>query len=400
MQVNKLKFQISIYCFILIILFISKINTTMLKADTQNETWSIRTALDSFVVKKGAGEQYFINGQQVHLNIFNDLKDFVNNKLSFADEDIEDNEDTCSKPSGTPDLQILKTAGRQKKKVSLYIDQRLLIVNHRCSSIEGNGIFALPMHRAWYIGPKTTNIQIGTQRRLVFNGSKPIVYRESTNSQDRTIKLLVSGPMPDWSKIDLFENKLNSIEISGRRHLSYAKNNPHFTFITNNEEYTFYEIRDPQLVWALKLPNKPFLILSRSFSWREFNLEHVADSKADIINILKNSKNSEDKRISALETLKNYWNPSFQRVLFAIFKDEEEPTKLRQEIAEFLIQKPTSLNKETLLNTLTRTQDTHLREYISRRLRIFYPKGKAISINDDHHTVTEKMNTWRGLRFQ
>ena len=400
MQVNKLTFQTSIYCFILTILALIKINTTQVQADTQSETWSIKTTLDSFVVKKGDGGQYFVNGQKAHLNVFNELKDFVDNKLSFADEDIGDNKDACSKPNGIPDLQILKTTGRQNKKIAVYIDEGLLIVNNRCSSIEGTGIFALPMHRAWYTGPKTTSIKIGTQRRLVFKGSKPIVYKESTSSQDRAIKLLVSGPMPDWSKIDLFENKLNSIEISGRRHLSYAKNNPHFTFITNNKEYIFYETRDPRLVWALKLPNKPFLILSKSFSWYEFNLEHVVDSKAEILNILQNSESPENKRIRALETLKNYWNPSFQRVLLTIFKDEQEPTKLRQEIAEFLIQKPTSLNKKTLLNTLVRTQDSSLREYISRRLRIFYPTGKAISANDDDHIVTEKMNTWRGLRFQ
>ncbi len=401
MQVSKLAFQMKVCCFILIIFVLMyKMNTIVVKADTRGETWSIKTAVDNFVVKKGARGQYFINGRKVHLNTFNELKDFVDNKLSFADEDIGDNEDSCSKPSGAPDLQILKTTGNQKKKILVYIDERLLIVNHRCSSIEGNGIFALPMHREWYIGTKTVNIKIGTQRRLVFSDSKPIVYRESTNSQDRTVKLLVSGPMLDWSKIDLFEKKLKSIEISGRRHLSYIKDRPSFTFITNNREYTFYEIRDPELVWVLKLPDKPFLILSESFSWREFNLEYVADLKADIINTLQNSESAENKRIRALKTLKNYWNPSFQEILFTIFKDEDESSQLRKEIAEFLIQKPTSLNKETLLNALIVTQNPSLREYISMRLRIFYPKGKAISANDDDYTVTEKMNTWRGFQPQ
>ena len=401
MQKNKLAFQIKISCFILIILTLMyNIRTTVVKANTINEVWAIKTKLDSFVIKRGARGQYFINGQKIQLRVFNELKDFVNNKLTFADQDIGDNEDACSKPRKTPDLQISKTSGNQNKKVSVYINERLLIVNDRCSSISGNGIFTLPMHREWYIGPKTTSIDIGTQRRLVFNGSKPIVYRESTNSQDRAIKLLVSGLMPDWGKIDRFEGKLSSINISGRRHLSYAENNPHFTFITNNAEYKFYEIRDPQLVWALKLPGKPFLILSRSFGWHEFNLEHVTDPNSHLINTLRDSKNSEKERIRAIETLRNYWNPSFQRILFTIFKDEGQPTQLRQEIAEFLIQKPTSLNKNTLLKTLIRTEEPSLREYISRRLRIFYPKAKAISANDDDHTVTEKMNIWRGFQYQ
>ena len=398
MQISKLKFQWKIYCFILIIFaMMYKFNTIVVKADAQSETWNIKTALDNFVVKKGAGGQYFINGRKVHLDVFSELTDFVNNKLAFADEDIGDKEDTCSKPDKTPDLQVLMRKGNRDKKILVYIDERLLIVNHRCSSIEGEGIFALPMHRAWYIGPKTAQINIETQRRLVFNGSKSIVYKEKTEARGRAMKLLVSGIMPDWSKIDLFEKKIRSIEISGRRHLSYAKDSSNFTFITNNREYTFYEIRSPQLIWALKLPDKPFLILSNSFSWHEFNLEYVADLKGNIIDILRDSKASEDKRIRALKTLRNYWNPSFQEVLFGIFRNEDESTPLRKEIAEFLIQKPTSLNKRTLLDTLLKTEDPSLREYISMRLRIFYPKGKAISANDDDYIVTEKMNIWRGL---
>lgn len=406
MQINKLlNFQIKISCFILIILtlIIYKANTTIVKANTTSETWSIRTTLDRFVIRKGAGGQYFINGQKVHLNVFNQLKDFVNNKLAFADQDIGDKEDGCSKPRGRPDLQILRTrAGKQDKQIAVYIDERILLVNQRCSSIEGDGIFALPMHREWYIGPQTIQIDIGTRRKFIFNKSKSIEYRGSMSSQDKKIKLLVNGSfMPDWGKINLFEKRISSIQVSGRRHLSYTKNNPRFTFITNNQKYTFYEIRNPSLVWALKLPNKPFLIMSsKSFSWHEFNLEHVVDPRSDAINILKDSDNSTNKRISAFETLDNYWNPSFQRILFAIFKDEDEPAPLRRKIAEILIQKPTSLNKTTLLNTLLRTQAPSLREYISQRLKLFHPKGKAISANDDNHTVNEKMNTWRGLKFQ
>ena len=378
-----------------------KINTQVVKADTRSETWSIKTALDSFVIKKDRG-QYFIDKQKVQMKAFNELRDIVNNKLAFADQDIGNNEDGCSQPRRTPDIQISRTRPGQKdsKEIAVYIKERSIVVNQRCSSIEGNGIFALPMHREWYIGPKTTNVEIGTQRKLVFDRSKPIVYRESANSQDRKIKLLVNGPMPDWDKIDLFESKLGFIEVSGRRNLSYVENNPHFTFTTNNKTYTFYEIRDPRLVWALKLPNKPFLILSRSFSWNEFNLEHVADSKSSTISALRNSKLPENERIKALKELRNYWNTSFQRILFTILKDEDEPTKLRQDIAEFLIQKPTSLNKETLLKTLIRTQDPSLREYISQRLRIFYPKGKAISVNDADNTVSRKINVWRSFQYQ
>ena len=377
MKVSKLNFQIKISCFILIILtlIIHKANTTVVSANTVSETWSIKTTLDRFVIRKGAGGQYFINRQKVHLTTFNQLKDFVDNKLAFANQDIGDNEDTCSKPDGTPDLQILrKRAGKQDRQIAIYIDERILLVNHRCSSIEGDGVFALPMHREWYIGPQTIQIDIGTQRKLIFNGSKSIEYRDGINSQDRKIKLLLNGSiMPDWSKINIFEEKLRSIKVSERRHLSYTKDNPGFTFITNNKKYIFYEIRDPGLVWALKLPDKPFLIMSKSFSWYEFNLEHVADPKSNAISVLKDSDNPANKRISVLETLDNYWNPSFQKILFTIFKDEDESAPLRRKIAEVLIQKPTALNKKTLLNTLLRTQVSSLREYISQRFKTFLP---------------------------
>lgn len=397
---DKITFYISILFSILITL--TQIHT----ANARGERWVIKTALDHFVVQSRGGG-YFINRQQVDLNAFNQLKDFVDNKLAVLESGKEnDDEDACSKPDEEPDLKITRIkTGQKSKQIAIYINERFLVMNRGCSSISGDGIFSLPIHRSWYIGPKIIKIDLGPERRLEFNNSSKFVeyrqqeVREDALSEGKPVKLLTNGSViPDWDKINLFEERLKSIRISGRRHLSYSKDRSHFTLITNGRRYTFYEIRDKGLVWALKLPDKPFLVLSQSLSWGEFDLSHVKDPRSDIISILRNSEKQEGQRITALRKLDNYWNPPFKKILFAIFEDEEEPLRLRRQIAELLIQNPTSQNKKILLSVLVNTEEKPLREYISKRLSILYPQGQAILTTDDGFTVTEKINVWRGLQ--
>ncbi len=372
-----------------------------------NEQWAIKTKHDRFVIKKGNGEQYFIGRQAVQSNAFDHLRDFVDHQLAF----LESSEDAvCEKPRKKPDLQITKTkAGQKGKDILVYIQEseHLVISNNKCSSLTGEGVLGLPVDRSWYIGPKTVAIDLGNRRRWNFGDSKFIEYyqKESKSAgvgagEEKVEKILANNSMiPEWEKIHAFEETLSSIDIIGRRHLSYSKNSSHFDFMTGGKQYRFYEIRNGQgLIWALKLPDKPFLIISHSFNWGEFNLDYITGSNSGIIAILKDSQKPDNERIKALRQLGNYWNSSFQQILFTILKDEGESESLRKIITEALVQKPTALNKKVLLEVLISTQEDSLRRYISRRLSLLYPKGQAILRTDDSFTITEKMNVWRGMQ--
>lgn len=367
-----------------------------------NETWHIKTKLDEFTIKKGKNkDKYVINGKPINQNAFEELQDFVSQYLSSLESGH------CPELNTQPDLQIIYTLGRDKKHIRVYIEDNFLTLDNKCATVVGRGILHLPMHRLWFLGKEEIHIALGSVRKWEFTDTVFIEYQETQPLQAglmaqpvKSRKVLTEGSaFPDWSKIQLFESALNSIKVKGRRHLSYSKEYPSFTFSTNGETYTFYEIRDSALLWAVKLPNKPFLVVSDSFNWGEFDVEHALDSKSRILYVLGDQSGTEGTRIAALRKLGSSWNTSVKSVLTKILQDEEDKAELRQAVAEVLIQKPTNENKQILLQVLIETAEKSLREYISRRLRMFYPNGQVISVDDEPEEVLKKIEAWKNMSY-
>lgn len=392
---KKAIFYIKFFVILLSILFLE-----IGQARGQTEKWSIKTKFDDFTIQKMPAGKYVIDGQSVNGQVFEELKDFVEEQLSS----LEDS--SCQDLTQQADLHIVKTKGRDKQEVWVYIQDKYLKFNDKCTLLDGDGLFTLPIHRAWFVGEKSLQIPLGSLRRWEFDDSHFIEYEQQETWQagllkDPSIKakkvLANESMLPNWSKILLFERALKDIKVSRRYLLSYGDGFPHFSFSTNGQTYTFYEVNRERLVWALKLPDKPYLITSSSFNWGEFNTEHLLDPRFKTLNVLRDTDQKEQARIAALENLGSYWNTSVQSLLTEIVKNENDGPYLREKVAELLIQKPTSENKQILIDVLANTTQESLREYISKRLRLFYPKGKVISKDDDSETVLEKVSVWKSL---
>ena len=391
--------KIFFYAKVFLICLVWLLETSHGKVDG-TETWHIKTKLDEFTIKK-RNKKYVINGKLINQNAFEELQGFVNQYLSSLESG------NCPELETQPDLQITYTLGRDKQNIRMHFEDNFLTLDDKCATVVGKGLLHLPLHRLWFLGEKEIQITLGSVRKWQLNETVFIEYQETQPLQAGLMAQPVKGKkvltddsaFPDWSKIQLFENALSSIKVTGRRHLSYGESSPHFTFSTNGETYTFYEVRESGLVWAVKLPDKPFLVVSESFNWGEFDVEHALDAKSDILHILRDQNGTEDTRIAALQKLGGSWNASVKNILTKILQNEEDAAKLRQEVAEALIQKPTNENKHILLQVLTETAEEPLREYISRRLRIFYPQGQVISVDDEPEEVLKKMEVWKNMSY-
>ena len=343
-----------------------------------NSYWKIQTKKDNFTVVRN-DNGYFIGNEKLTPGTFRWFRDFI---------DTETASGPCPSLSISPDLTVIKTKGDFKKVVKIYIGEKVLEIDDHCSQLKGEGIYRFPLVRSWYIGRDSLTIGIGKKREIDI-GTKSVEYTKDGSGY----RVLNGEIVPDWKKVERFEESLQDFEVTGRRRMEYAEDKKTFQFTTNGNLYNFYEVA-PR-AWAVNFPNTQWLVVSNSFQWGDFDINAVTHSLAGVLKTFLDKSKPQQARLSALQRMRTSWDNTIQDAYATVLQDESEDTYLRKQAAEELIKKPSTETKKQLGQTLISTNDHELLEHLTRRLQLYFRKGETIAINEEQEKAEEKLQVWQ-----
>ena len=344
------------------------------------DQWVFRSKYDNFTVKKNDG-QYFIGSSSVTLKPLNDF-------LPFFTATIEG--DCPDGLPGRPDVVITAKRGKESTERRFYLDAKQVKDGKNCADMDGEGIYRLPLHRSWFVGPNNGGIPIGRTLKVE---KDDIVFVEFTKKGNKWLNN-DSAFFTDWVFFNQFIAALEKYDISGRLHPLAGKGKKQFNVSTNGKSYEFYKIGDNQ--WAVKRPEREWLSVSPSFVFLlDMSTDLWRDRHAVGLATVKDKTQPPDNRARAVHQMGTAWSQAIKLVFHTIMLDPEENPRVKEEVAYAMRKKPTTENFAVLIRALEKTEDIELLHKITGILRIRNRKGTVIQITSSEEEVARAIREWK-----
>ncbi|MCB0367689.1 MAG: hypothetical protein H6624_07435 [Bdellovibrionaceae bacterium] len=343
------------------------------------DEWRFRSKYDNFKVVRKDG-QYFIGSSSVTLD---PIKDF----LPFFTAGIEGD---CPDLPGKPDVVITGKRGDTTVERRFYLTVKQVQDGKHCADMAGEGIYFLPLHRSWFVGPASSGIAIGSTLKVT---KEETVFVEFKKKGDQWLNQ-DSAFFTDWIFFNQFIAALEKHEISGRLHPAAAQDKKQFEVVTNGKAYEFYKVGNN--LWGIKRPERDWLVVSPSFVFLlDMSTDLWRDRHAVSLATLKDTTQPPENRIQAVHQLGVAWSQAIKLVYHTIMLNPEDHPRVKEEVAYSMKKKPTDENFEILVKALDKTEDIELLAKITKILKIANRKGTAIQITDSQDVVDKAIRDWK-----
>lgn len=344
------------------------------------DEWLFRSKYDNFKIERRDG-QYFIGSSTVKLDA---LKDF----LPFFTAGIEG--DCPDDLPGKPDVVITGTRGKTSVERRFYLLAKKVQDGKACADMGGEGIFYLPLHRSWFVGPPTDGIPLGRSLKVTKDETVFVEFKKTGDKWENAD----AGFFTDWDFFNQFIAALEKFEVSGRIHPLAGDGKMQFQVVTSGKSYEFYKVANN--LWGIKRPERDWLMTSPSFAFLfDMSTELWRDRHAMSLATLKDTTQPPENRIKATQQLGASWSNSIKAVFHTILLSADDHPRVKEEVAESMKRKPTDENFGVLVKALDKTEDLQLLAALTKILRIANRKGPTLELTSSPEEIEKALREWK-----
>ena len=185
------------------------------------------TAQDRFTVNKTA-QRFTLDGKSVPSSLFSRLDPVLTGPVT----------NDCPALSGKPTLTAQLTTGQQTEKREFFLQRNVVRSGDKCLWVSGDGLFFLPLHRSWLIGPFHEGVKL--QSPLVIQNGGAVMASltkkdgEWVDTNERTTL--------DWDFFSRFEQSLVDYRITYHVLPGAGAGKPVVTMTSGREKYKFIQL--------------------------------------------------------------------------------------------------------------------------------------------------------------
>ena len=238
---------------------------------------------------------------------------------------------TCPKLPARPDLTIT-TAG---KTIQVYAQIGIVSDGKSCSFVEGDGLYYLPVHRDFLIGPETMSIP----------EESPFSLTEGPRSL-LSIKLVDQkwvGDPPDqpvdWDVTERFVGSLSNFKVRFRVQTGIARGKRRLTLKSGNKTYLIYKVNNS--TWGIGKPGQEFLTVGEGWvAWYDFAADMFRDPLAPNIALANDVSKPREARLVALTKIETNWSPNLRNLYHQLALRVREDAEIQAIALDRLKHKP------------------------------------------------------------
>lgn len=339
------------------------------------EKFNFKTPFDHFELNVGTRGATF-EGKTVDIAPYQEGLNAILNPLG----------NDCPTLSGSPDITV--KVGSQTRLV--YVQQGVVTDGKTCVLVGGDGLYYLPVHRDFLIGPKRDSIHLQSPLKVFRQGVKLLslkkVHKEWVNE--------TPNQLLDWDFLERFENNLSDFSVTLRVQLGLAKDKPKMILQSGNQSFEFYKLTEK--MWAVKKPGAKWLEASDDWStWYDFDAKLLEDRHSNEIKLIEDPTKDKQSRLDALAAVEATWSPNLRELYHKLLNRADEDTTLQDIALKRLKRKPSIETAGVLIHFLETSDNADLKRQAGRILKLQNPKGPKYDPNGSEESKAKTMESWR-----
>lgn len=334
---------------------------------------------------QSSGTGYQFDGKSVELGAFA-------NFLPLFSKDLTDD---CPQLPSKPTLTVKAKKGSSTLTRNFYMAEKIMSDGKQCLSVEGDGIYYLPLHRSWFKGARSSSLELGKNIEIVFpDGATFKAQKIQDEWRPESDGHLAQDWYMNWIFFDRFAKSLAQHTVDFRLHPAIGKGRPQFQIKQGSRTFKFYQVGHN--LWALHSPRHEWLVASHSWGfWQDMKKSMFMDRHSDNLKVLADPQAELSARRKALAEAAGTLSRASKYLIHRQLLDPGENTQLRLEMIQSLKRRPSLDNIGALIEALPEASEPELQEAITHALRVRRPDGPLITENSDQDERTNAIHDWQ-----
>lgn len=271
----------------------------------------------------------------------------------------------------------------------VYVAKKMVSDRKNCLTVVGEGVYALPLHRDFLIGPKTQRIEVKSPLEIYKDSNKILAFKKA----DKEWTCETPDILLDWDFFERFLKSLSQFNVRSRIHEQAAQGKPNLSVRVAGKSLEFFKITEND--WAFKKPGTEFLLVSDDWGfWQNFDNKVIEDRYANEIRKLRKAETPTNEKMDLLGKMENAWSPNL-RTLYEWQLLNETDDQIKSIALARLKRKPSPQSIPAVIGFLEKTDDEQLKRQAITILKIQNPKGPAYNPRLSEKERNQTIEFWR-----
>lgn len=322
------------------------------------------------------GSSATVNGKPADLTSIQDILPLITNPLG----------NTCPDIKGRPDVTVKDGSNTR----TFYVKQGLVSDGSNCLNVAGDGLFYVPLHRDFLIGPKHDSLKVKSPMKIFRQGTKIFEIRKSSDGWDS----VNPEQLLNWDFIERFHNSMKDFGVRLRVQTGIAEGKPKMIVQSGDTAYEFYKVTN--VMWAVKKPGTNWLEASDDWSfWYDFEPSQYEDRYAADIREAQKTGLSKEVRMGILDKLERTWSSNLRDLYHKMVLNPSEDPDIQEIAMRRLKRKPSKETSGVMVQFLEQSTRDDLKDEAGVILKVFYPKGPKYSSKLSPGERAKALEFWR-----
>jgi hypothetical protein len=292
----------------------------------------------------------------------------------------------CPPLPNRPDLTV-KDGGVTR---SIYVKEGLISDGKACLNVAGDGLFYIPIHRDFLIGPRHDSIRLQSPLKISRQGARMLSVRQRDGEwlNDNTEQLL------NWDFLERFQNSLRDFDVSLRVQEGIGAGKPKVIVQSGGHSYEFFKVTG--VMWAVKKPGMKWLEASNTWSfWYDFDQAMLEDRYSAQIRVAEDAGKSKDERMAALKQLEPTWSPNLRALYHKLLLQPGADADIQEIALQRLKRKPSVETAGVVIRFLEESTNNDLKREAGVILKLQNPKGPKYNPGAPAAEQEKTLQFWR-----
>lgn len=340
------------------------------------DTVTFITSQDRYTVKK-TSNGFTVDGKAVQTELLNTLNPLLTDKAT---------EDCPTLPKKAP-VSAVFTKGTNREIREFFINPAVVRVSSKCLFANGPGLFYLPLHRSWLIGPFRESITFSSPLTITNNDRvlASLVKKDGewADAQEKS--------QLDWDFFQRFRRSLADYRVQYRILAEASKGKRSVAMQAGPEKYKFYQL-EPKL-WAVQRPGKPWLDASGDWAfWYDMDNTVWQDRHAPLLQKAEADGATKEQKLEIFGQLDSEWSRALEDFYQRRMLDSKEDPEIRIKAISRLRTKPSWRNMGAFIKLVQSQPSDDLLKDATQALRARNPKGTLYQ--PDQTTRSQVVDEW------
>lgn len=338
------------------------------------------TSQDTFTVNK-KGRSFDVGGTPFKSDLLTRLAPLLTGPAT----------NDCPKLSGKPLLTARVSTNGKIETREFFVSANIIRVGNTCLSATGEGMYYLPLHRRWLVGPFKDSLTLRSPLTL-------------TSGSDVLVSLVKKGgdwvdnrdhSELDWDFWNRFEQSLQDYRISYRVLPEAGVGKPEVVLKSGSEQIKFVQVAPK--TWAIQRPGQKWLDASGDWSfWFDLDPKIFRDRYANEIEKAESTGLTAEQRLNAMKDLDSAgWSRAIESFYQRRLADAQEDLNVRAHALERLKSKPAWRNIRAEMEALMGNPPDDLLNLLTLALRVRNPKGPVFDpASSERPKIVHEWREW------